>query len=787
MVMLFLVGSLVASAKPLKSVSGRVVDASTGEPLAWANVVVLNASDSSFVVGFATDEGGCFTIDDSDCRGILRVSCIGYTTHYSRMPLAEGSEIALSADAMMLGEVAVRATLPTTRIKGDALCTVVEGTVLAKAGAMSDVLNKIPMVSADEESGVEVFGRGQAEVYLNGQKVMDMTEIARLQSDQIHSIEVVRNPGARYSASTKAVVRIRLKKAQGDGLSFSEYVRGYYRYKWTTTDNTTLNYRKGGLDMTTSFYWVNSHRRMLQDNDLEYYSGGKKYVGLSSQDRNGLCHQMEPSLKINYQISPTHSIGAYYKFNHTSKDYSSGWLNTNTYEDGRFIEYSSSIISADGDISRHTMNGYYSGKVGQASVDFNVDALFDDTNRPGSTYEDIKHVDSDQERQDLDSRTLNRNHFWAARLVIARPLVGGNMSVGGEFTSTHRRDSYAYVSSQPMPVDETDTRINEKSLSFFADYEHGFGPLEVKAGVRFEHLSDNYYNFGVRDNEACRTTNDFFPTLSLLMPVGGVEMALSYRRDITRPSYEYLTSRMIRISRYTYQCGNPYLKPEYTHNVEFDASYKWAALSLAYSRATNGLTEETIGYPGSSDPLVSLIHTCNCAYDADVFTADFSARPVIGVWHPVWEASLRLQNYKFECKEGVIKQLDRPIGSFSWSNDIVLSCMRGLGKGEWRLSANATYVTFGDEVSYRNKPTFNAQLGIQHDIALRSAGLVTIDLRATDLFESAPTKLTLYGVRELSICRPARRSFVATATWRFNSARSKYKGTGAGSSQKIRI
>ena len=44
-------------------------------------------------------------------------------------------------------------------------------------------------------------------------------ELDQLTSEEIKSVEVVRNPGARYDATVGAVVRIRTVKRQGDGLS----------------------------------------------------------------------------------------------------------------------------------------------------------------------------------------------------------------------------------------------------------------------------------------------------------------------------------------------------------------------------------------------------------------------------------------------------------------------------------------------------------------------------------------------------------------------------------------
>lgn len=52
--------------------------------------------------------------------------------------------VQLVSDARMLGEVVVKANLPVTRIKNDALETNVQGTVLSKAGTAEDVLAHIP-------------------------------------------------------------------------------------------------------------------------------------------------------------------------------------------------------------------------------------------------------------------------------------------------------------------------------------------------------------------------------------------------------------------------------------------------------------------------------------------------------------------------------------------------------------------------------------------------------------------------------------------------------------------
>lgn len=50
---------------------------------------------------------------------------------------------------------------------------------------------------------------------LDGRKVNDLQELSTLLSDNIRNVEVISNPGSSYAADTKAVIRIRTKKASG--------------------------------------------------------------------------------------------------------------------------------------------------------------------------------------------------------------------------------------------------------------------------------------------------------------------------------------------------------------------------------------------------------------------------------------------------------------------------------------------------------------------------------------------------------------------------------------------
>ena len=787
---------------------GRVID-EKGEPMPYVNVVLLSLPDSAFVQGAMTDMDGVFKIVTDISQGLFKVTSVGYQTLY--INAGEGLTIQMKEDSQLLSEVVVKGQLPKTHVKGDAMRTTVAGTILEKAGTISDALSKIPSLEAERDGGVKVLGRGDAEVYINGRRVQDMKELSRLRSDQIQHVDVVQNPGARYAASVKAVVRITLKKAQGEGLSFQNSTQFMYQYGGSLNDNFTANYRTGGLDVTGSF-WVGTynHYKGLQVNDMLYYVGSNQVTGHSTQEIRHPWHAWSPQLQLNYMVNENHTFGAYYKYDRTPSGETKGDYLTDMFEDGILTEHSASYIWQDQSVKKHIFNAYYNGKVGQLGIDLNIDGLFDDTKTPGRTTEKTfpqplpimegsDYLASQGYLQQnyllpsmqggvgggssrtIESNTNSANNFWASKLIFSYPVLKGNLSLGGEYSYNHRTDAYTFQASDYVPVKATDTEINEKSAAAFVEYGRQFGKVFAQAGLRYEHLTNDYFDFGKRQDEVCRDYGDWFPTATISAPIGKMQLSLSYRRDIQRPAYSNLTSSTIYVNRYTYQSGNPYLKPTYNHSLVLNAAYQWANLTVEYGRMKNSVTMSTEPFPGSEDPLVSLARPINSADDYNQFELSLSARPTIGCWHPMWYVFTVFQNYKTPTADGSIKTLNKPYVTLIWNNDIELP-------HSFRLSANAQWASKGDYNNFSiSAQRFNLTLGVQRDFNLRRLGQLTLDVRCADIFNTNKTKALVYGIRELSTDNPARRTFLIDLVWKFNEARSKYRGSGAGAKQKARM
>ena len=772
--------ALSAGAKA-PDVNGKVVD-ENGDPMPYVNVVMLSMHDSTYVQGGITDEQGVFNLSSLQNGGLVKISYIGYQTLFFNSSTGDLGTITLLPEATLLGEVVVVSKLPKTRVKGDAMRTTIEGTILEKAGTVADALARVPSLEAERDGGVKVLGRGDAEVYINGRKVQDMSELSRLRSDQIEHVDVIQNPGARYAASTKAVVRIQLKKAQGEGFSFQNNLNGMYQYGYTIANNLDMNYRIGGLDLTASF-WAGryGHAKQLQENELIYYVGPDHIKSVTTQEGKNIWKGWSPQLQVNYMFNENHSLGAFYKYDrHPGTDFSDMFY-TDNYVNDILTEHSESDISQSDTFKKHIFNAYYNGKIGKLGIDFNVDGLFDKTETPGSTFETATLDTGETSQRSIESNTRSGNDFWATKLIFSYPVWKGNFSLGGEYSHNHRTDAYSFTATDAVPVKATDTKINESSSAAFMEFGRLFGRVFAQVGLRYEHLKNDYYNFGVREDEVCRNYGDWFPTAVISMPIGDVQLSLSYRRDIQRPNYGSLTSSTIYINRYTYQSGNPYLKPTYTHSLVLNTAYKWMNLTLNYGRIKDCETMSTEPYPGADDPLVSLVRPINSTEDFNQLSINFVASPVIGCWHPQWSAFAVFQNYKTPCADGSILTLNHPYVNLVWQNGIELP------KG-FRLSAVMVWASRGDYNNFHlTKTRFNTSLGVQRDFSLGRLGTLTADLRCNDIFNTNKTGAVIYGIREISTYNPARRTFMLDLTWKFNTTQSKYRGSGAGEKQKARM
>ncbi len=89
-----------ASAKMI----GRIVDKHS-QPVDFANVALLNVSDSSLITGGVTNENGQFVIPCEVKKAIVKVSCVGYKTYCNAYRTGEVGAITLEDATINLPQI----------------------------------------------------------------------------------------------------------------------------------------------------------------------------------------------------------------------------------------------------------------------------------------------------------------------------------------------------------------------------------------------------------------------------------------------------------------------------------------------------------------------------------------------------------------------------------------------------------------------------------------------------------------------------------------------------------
>ncbi len=752
-----------------QTVKGKLIDENS-QPLPFANVVLLSLPDSAFVNGTVSGEDGAFTLEATSENQIVKISSIGYKTVCKPISPANIGIVQLVSDAQVLGEVVVKADLPKMQLKGDAMVTTVQGSILEKAGTGEDLLNKIPGVSAGDDE-VNVFGSGTPEIYINGRKVRDNSELDQLASDQIKRVEVVKNPGARYDASVKAVIRIITKKAVGEGFGFNNrFVTRHRRtYGWTTFDQYNFNYRKGGFDLSGTLLggkFRNGNNQML---GMTTYLDKLWEQEMDARYGKNSNSNVQGVLSLNYQFNEKHSMGIRYDMDKYFNSISDWRFNTTVYADKELYETNTSTMLGEDPSTKHSLNYYYNGQIGDWNIDFNADGLWNVKEESQHT----KEITNGNTETNVNTFNKNNGTLYAAKLVVSYPLWQGSLSFGGEYSHTNRSNLYL---NQEGILANDDSRIKEGSTAAFMDYSRSFGKVDMQAGVRYENVNFDYYEQGKHMDEQSREFNNIFPSVNINFPIGKTQVQLSYSSGITRPSYDMLRSNTYYSNKYTYQTGNPFLKPIINQDVVLSASYKWINFSFTYNRTKDDIMQINEPY-SETDPTISLLRIVNAKPYNNIISA-ITLSPVIGCWNPQLMAQVHKQWFHTEGHEGELT-LSKPRMVIVWRNSFTLPA-------GFLLDVNGTYYTKGHtQNTYMGINSLDVSMGLYKSFFNER---LSLQFQVTNLLEKNDMECTVYsGIKTTTDYITNFRRFSLTMRYKFNATKSKYKGTGAGESQKNRM
>lgn len=773
--------------------SGKVVD-ENGEPVAYANVAVLSKADSTVVCGVITTEDGTFNIVTNETDGIMMVAMLGYKTVY--LAPVDGAVITLSDDTQMLQGAVASAVMPKTKLTGEGLQTNVRGSVLEKVGSANDVLAKTPGLIKGQ-SGLEVIGKGSPLVYINGRKVTDSSELDRLQSNEIQSVEVITNPGAQYDATVRSVVRIRTIRRQGDGFGFNLNASDAQSLRWAKGNDPfgsiNVNYRTGGVDIFGGVNYARNTSR--QESELEKNTFGRTAVGddwLFVNKGTLLNEYIGSSLYgnagVNWQMADNHFLGSKVEWGRHLTYSVHTEVNDNVFENGTMVDLLTTVSDDTmGERIPYNLgaNLYYNGLVaGKLGIDINLDYYgTDDSSK--SVSNEASEMTHDAA---ISSASNNTGRMYAAKAVLSYPIWKGRLQAGTEESFSRRKDKYT-VSGIAIPA--SDATVAEDNIAAFASY--GFYWPEVgqlSAGVRYEWVHYAYEDAVTPANNLTRDYGNWFPNVSYAGVIGAqsgspVQVMLNYSTKTSRPHYGNLSSAIRYNSRYIWQSGNSRLQPEMSHNIGLTAVWKYITVMLNYSRTDDAIVTWSAPYGAEG---VVLVKPRNIETPFRMMAAYVNLTPTVGPWNMNYTIGVLPQWFTINAPDPreasgirVTTFNDKPIFFAQLFNTFTV-------KGGWQFELGGVLMSPGYSRNlYISNWNVNITAAVQKTL-LRDGSLVVRlegeDLTRTAHFNTA-SDFGSHTIKQTNLMDTQKVKL--SVRYSFNTVQSKYRGTGAGGDSKARM
>lgn len=745
-----------------QSLKGKVIDALSEKALSFANIVVLQANDSSFVGGTVSAEDGTFMISTPEPKQILRISLIGYETYSEPFHNQNLNRIALTPKQEMLSEVVITGQAKLFRLENGGLSADIQRTPLKDMGNLSEVLGQMPFVTKTDNS-FTVLGKGTPVFYINNRLVRDNNDLLRINSRDIKKVTVITNPGAEYDATVNAVIRVETFRPVGEGLSIDLWTYNRYNSQWYTQDRASLNYRQGKLDLFASFEYANMSfpKDRVWTNAIDTEEGVRTVV--SKRKDSDKWKFRSPQGGFNYMVNADHSFGARYEYFNTFNKKFDYRINTEVLFKNQQDAPVHTQTLGDSKEHSHYVNAYYNGK---ATDWLNIKLDMDYKTSKNDGYSGALNTATDENPEKL--KTLSNAHYnlYAGKLTLETPLGGGGLVYGAEGSRTHNEQALDIEENTGIPgIVSSTNEVTQKLYAAFISYNRSVGAFSGNIGVRYENVSSDYFQDGKLVTEQSKRHQRLFPSFRLSYNgPKDLRMELAYRNSISRPSYHSLRSLMTYMGPYAYGSGNPLLQPAYTNSLTYMLSWKQFTFMGIYSKSKDYIAEISELYMNNS----VLIKEANIP-KARFLTLSLNYNSAFGIWRPNCDVSLD-KNYITYGNPGIT--YNKPIFSVNLRNGFTI---KGWNFGldlRARTKGHNSYLSYNEEASwstnvYVNTSFFKDQL--------------LVGLQGNDIFNTYSDNISYRFNRLNSYWENSmyRRAFVFSFTYRFNASQKRYKGSNA--------
>ncbi|MCZ4243406.1 TonB-dependent receptor domain-containing protein [Pedobacter punctiformis] len=776
----FTANSLYAQTSSKPNISGVILDENK-KPADYVTVVLFKATDSSVVKTAFTDQAGNFNFLVS-AKGdyFYKASMMGYKTLRSKTFKLENADqkidfgsAQLSSASQNLKEVTVAFTKPLIERKSDKLVMNVENSSIATGSTALELLQKAPGVSVDQNDNISMQGKQGVLIMLDGkQTYMSSADVANLlrnmQSSQIESIELITNPSSKYDAAgNSGIINIKTKKSKSAGTNGSLNLGAGQGKNFRGNAGIDLNHRDKKFNLYGNYnYFYNKNSRNIyidrisngvNGNPDTYFSqgGGNIRHNNSNGYKVGLDIFLNKNNTLGFLVNGYSNTSNQDENNKTLIGPSFSKLDSftisnsftkNSYKNIAYnINYKSVLDTAGQEI---TFDGDYSSYKGNSNIDYINDYFFANGTpiRPTVLTRNATPTNIKIKAFKIDytlpiSKTVKFETGIKSSWVTTDNNFAAEQFVNNIWQNdVHKSNQFIY-----------DENVN----AAYANLNKQFKSTSIQLGLRAEQT--NSKGNSITENKIVkRDYLDFFPSVFINQALSkNNDLGISYSRRIDRPSYDDLNPFIYFLDQYTYQKGNPFLNPQYTHNFELNYTFmKKYIAALSYSR-TSDLISQVLLPDGKA-----LFQTNENLAKQEVWGLNINAPVKIFKW---WETNnnLNIFNLKYDSPNLAGRALSTNKTSFQFKTQHTFTIAKGF-TGE--LSGNYESPIDGGTIAIKER--YGVDMGLSKSFMEKKMNL---KFSLSDVFKTqkmrANSTLTglEYTIRQDYDSRVARISF----TYRF--------------------
>jgi outer membrane receptor protein involved in Fe transport len=599
LIALFLIGNVPSYSFAAKVTSfsvegnliGKVVEAPGNDGVSFATVALLAAKDSSLALGSVADINGVFSIPNvKPGNYIVRVTNIGYQTLFvpnvsvaTEAKLVDLGILTMVAEAQKLNEVTITAEKSMIVDDIDKKIVSIGQDLLASSNSVSDLMEKLPAVSLDENGNPQVRGKGNVIVLIDGKPSNlygnDLPTILQsFPANLIDRIEVMTTPSAKYEGEgASGVIDIITKKVKIRGTNGG--VRLSLGNKENNSASGNINYKAGKFGLTSSLNAQStnrfSKRNLNRENFISETPTFLQQVGTGTNNNKNIFGRV--GVNYDFNAKNTLEVGANYSRNNSGN--TSDILNQTTFTDGSIKEAFTRVNRGDGNGESMNVSLDYrkkfdkEGQLLSFTANYSMgesgnDSFFDQESNIDSLDRYQKNLRNNNRR----SLFLNSDYTWP---ITHKSTL--EVGIRSRFNSSDNTNSFYNLNTENQEF-VFDPRISnifgykDQTYTGFMTFSQKTDMWGIRAGLR---VTD--YNQDINQININRKFGVHFltlvPSLAITRKFSDVsQLKLNYSRRVQRPEADWLNPFTDVSDPRNIQSGNPELKPEFTHKAELGYS-----------------------------------------------------------------------------------------------------------------------------------------------------------------------------------------------------------------------